>query len=329
VSALFLAGGLGLSAHDEWFTAVALVVTVVLAGATHLRWRGREVSAGSGVLVALAVGGSVWTWGSIAGADRPWIALAGLVVLAALVLAGFPVATKLRVSDAGVGTARDRSTFVGVEVGAGVAGFTLALVGVAAAPHLLQAGWVAAYLTLAGAAVSAMALVREERRHVAWPGGALLAMATWVRLWDVGVRVPEAYTLPSAVALGAVGLIHLRRRPGSSTMTALTPGLALALVPSLLWTFREPFEIRSVLLGAGCLALLLAGLRVNWTAPVVYAATAGILLVLRLAAPFVDAAVPRWVLIGVAGAVLIGMGVTWERRLQEARQLTGYVRELR
>lgn len=58
-------------------------------------------------------------------------------------------------------------------------------------------------------------------------------------------------------------------------------------------------------------------------------ATAGALLVLRLAAPYVDDAVPRWVLIGAAGAILILTGVTWERRLQEARQMVGYVRGLR
>jgi hypothetical protein len=39
--------------------------------------------------------------------------------------------------------------------------------------------------------------------------------------------------------------------------------------------------------------------------------------------------VPRWVLIGLAGAVLIGLGASWERRLVEARQLMASVRGLR
>jgi len=51
--------------------------------------------------------------------------------------------------------------------------------------------------------------------------------------------------------------------------------------------------------------------------------------VVRLAAPYVEDAVPRWVLIGAAGALLIAVGVTWEARLREARQLAGYVRGLR
>jgi hypothetical protein len=39
--------------------------------------------------------------------------------------------------------------------------------------------------------------------------------------------------------------------------------------------------------------------------------------------------VPRWVLIAVAGAALIAVGATWERRLADARTWAGYVRELR
>jgi hypothetical protein len=62
---------------------------------------------------------------------------------------------------------------------------------------------------------------------------------------------------------------------------------------------------------------------------VVFGAVAGGLLALRLAAPYVGDAVPRWVLIGAAGALLIATGVTWERRLQEARQLRAYVHGLR
>jgi hypothetical protein len=39
--------------------------------------------------------------------------------------------------------------------------------------------------------------------------------------------------------------------------------------------------------------------------------------------------VPRWVTIGTAGALLVALGATWERRLGEARQLVGYVKALR
>jgi hypothetical protein len=133
----------------------------------------------------------------------------------------------------------------------------------------------------------------------------------------------------AAAALLVVGLVHLRRNPTATTMTALAPGLSLALVPSLLWVLAEPTGLRALLLGLACLLLVVGGARLRWTAPVVVGGTVGALLVLRLAAPYIGDAVPRWVLLGGAGALLVAMGVTWERRLQEARHLVSYVRALR
>ena len=72
----------------------------------------------------------------------------------------------------------------------------------------------AVHLTVAGALVTVTALVHRDHRPLAWLGGLLLASATWVRLYDVGVQAPEAYTLPTAVALLLVGLHRLRRDAG-------------------------------------------------------------------------------------------------------------------
>ncbi|HSE70946.1 MAG TPA: hypothetical protein VLA97_09325, partial [Nocardioidaceae bacterium] len=60
----------------------------------------------------------------------------------------------------------------------------------------------------------------------------------------------------------------------------------------------------------------------------VFAATVGCLLVLRLVTPMTGA-VPRWALIGAAGTLLVLMGITWERRLHEARTVMAYLRALR
>ena len=86
-------------------------------------------------------------------------------------------------------------------------------------------------------------------------------------------------------------------------MTALAPGLSLALVPSLLWVLAEPDRPAGAAARPG-LPRAGAGRRCGcgWTAPLVLGATVGALLVLRLAAPYVGDAVPRWVLIGGAGA---------------------------
>ncbi|MBY9074844.1 hypothetical protein K1X13_08430 [Nocardioides sp. WL0053] len=318
----YLALGVVLSLHAETLTLAALLVGLVLTTAVHLRWAGLDVSATAGALLAASVAGLTWTVGALADAAWSWTALTGLLLLAVLVLATPYVDTRLRV--AGPATyAR-----LGIELGALAAALGLSAGGLDMAAAARTATWAAVYLTITGAAVSAMALLRPDRRMAGWLGGGLLAAASWVRLWDIGVEAPEAYTLPTAVALAVVGVVHLRRDPEATTMTALSPALSLALVPSLLWVLADPVTLRSLLLGLACLALVLVGVKLRWTAPVVFASTVGALLVLRHATPMAEA-VPRWMLIGLAGALLISMGITWENRLREARAMLGYVRHLR
>jgi hypothetical protein len=179
-----------------------------------------------------------------------------------------------------------------------------------------------------GALVSGAALLHPDRRWAGWLGGLLLAAATWVRLADIGVDTPEAYTLPSALALLLVGLDRLRRDPSLATGPALTPGLLLATTPSLLWSLADPVSARAVLLGGGCLMLVLAGSQLRWNAPLVVGAAVGGLLVVREVAPYA-AETPQWVVIGLAGALLTVVGVTWERRLVELRQAAAYLERLR
>jgi hypothetical protein len=312
-----------LSWYDEWLSIVALTAVLIMAGIVHLRASQTDTAAVSGALVAAALAGSVWTWGALVEGQAPWVSLVGLGLLAALVL------TLHLYPDAWWGCDAPVVARAGVEVGAAVAALPLGLVGVLLAGTGAEATWAAVYLTVSGAAVTALALLRSDRRGFAWLGGALLALASWVRLWDLGVREPEPYTLPTALVLLALGVWHLRREPRASTMTALGAGLSLALVPSLLWVLADPTGPRALLLGLGCLGLVVGGVRLRWTAPLLLGALVGGLEVVRLAAPYIGDTVPRWVLIGAAGAVLILMGVTWERRLQEARRALGFVRGLR
>ena len=315
----FTAVALLLSAADELLSLVALVVALATAGAVHVRSRDVMVSAGAGVLAVGALTGAVSTALVLGDVEGTFVSLVALLVLAALAVA----VPHLPGSGWAAGPVAGRA----VEVACAVAAVPVIVAGIDSAVD--AATWTALYLTVAGAAASATALLCRDRRLVGWGGGALLALASWVRLWDIGVSTPEAYTLPTAVALVCVGVWHLRHRPESGTASSLSAGLGVALVPSLLWALDDPASLRALLLGAGSLVLVLAGLRLRWTAPLVWGASVGALLVLRLSAPFVDAAVPRWVLIGFAGALLITLGVTWERRLGEARALLGYVRALR
>ena len=215
-------------------------------------------------------------------------------------------------------------------------------------PELEVSGWIAAllavpaavtaaadpetatavHLTVAGALVVASSLVHARRRALGWVGGLLLAAATWVRLADLGIEAPEAYTLPSALALLVVGLDRLRRDPGRPTAITLTPGLLLATVPSLLWCLDDPVTWRAAWLGLACVVLVLVGTLARWHAPLMVGGTVGGVLVLRELAPYA-AQTPQWILIGAAGALLTVVGVTWEHRLAEVREASAYLDRLR
>lgn len=322
LASAFLAPAVVLAMHAEGLMLATLLVALGSTLAVHLRWRALEVSVGAGALVAGSLAALVWTVGALADASPQWTAVVALLVLAALVLGGPYVDERVRVSGPAT-YAR-----LGAELGGLVAALVVGVTAVDLAASSSQPPWSAVYLTLAGATACAMALLRADRRLVGWIGGVLLVLASWVRLADLGVDTPEAYTLPSAIALLVVGLVHLRREPRAGTMLALSGGLALALVPSLLWVFADPISLRSVLLGVACLGLVLAGIRLHWSAPVVHGAVVGALLVIRLAVPVVEP-VPRWALIGAAGVLLLAVGITWEKRVRDARRLAGYVRGLR
>ena len=186
--------------------------------------------------------------------------------------------------------------------------------------------WLAVYLTLAGVICTASALLHRDRRALAWVGLALLTLAQWVRLEQLGVGTVEAYTLPLALVLLVVGTVALLRGHESS-MSTLSPGLGLALVPTLLLVLVDPVGLRAVLLGLACIALVAIGLVRGWAAPLLAGASVGALVVLRQAT--YAQVIPQWMLIGLVGVALTIVGVTWEQRLQEFRKVSAYVRGLR
>jgi len=283
----------------------ALVLVVATAAAAWLMTRTDltgEIASGA---FPPALGGLVWAAANVAGIPEYQRAIPVLLVLGALAI--WRPRPGLELSSA----------LVGIVVSGG------AIIDA----HDMQ--WaLAVHLTVAGALVTASSLIHHSRRSLAWPGGLLLAAATWVRLAQLGVHAPEAYTLPTAVVLSAVGLWRLRRDDAAATLTMLAPGLTLATVPSLLAALDEPFSLRALLLGAACLALVLAGVRLRLSAPLVVGSVVGTLLVLRELAPYA-ATVPPWLLIGLSGTLLTVVGVTWESRMRDLRTASKYVGLLR
>lgn len=320
LASIFLALGLQLSLHAQWLTLVAVLVLLAGALVLHLRTARLDVAVGAGAVASTAAAGLAWTVGALVGLPETWAAVTTILTLTLLTLGGPYVDERLRV------TGPATYARLGTEVGALASAAVVSLA--ALDPVEPSPTWSAIFLTLTGAGAAAMAVLRPDRRAVGWLGGLLLAAASWVRLADLGVETPEAYTLPSAVALLVVGLVHLRRHSDAATVPTLGAGLALGLVPSLLWSLADPVSWRSLVLGAATLALVLLGVRLRWSAPLVAGAVTGAVLVVRLATPIAEA-VPRWALIGLAGAVLVTLGITWEKRLRDARAVAGYVRSLR
>jgi hypothetical protein len=285
-------------------TLVALGEVVLLAAYLFAR-RTSDAAAVAGLVLPVALGGFLWVSGHVL--DVPY-GVRSLVVLVALGLLALAVprpelalpavVTALVASGAGVLAAADVSVSLAV------------------------------HLTVAGGLVTVLSLVHRDLRPLVWPGGLLLAAATWVRLFDLGVHAPEAYTLPTAVVLLLAGLAWMNRDIEASTTAALLPGLTLATLPTMLWALADPLSMRAAVIGGVCLVLLVGGASFRWTAPVLVGALGGAALVVRELAPYAQQA-PQWMLIGAAGAVLIGAGVTWEARVRDLRRAAAYMARLR
>jgi hypothetical protein len=186
---------------------------------------------------------------------------------------------------------------------------------------------VAMVLTVLGSAVAVVAVLNRDRDEAAWIGIALLGAATVIRL-VADVRAPEAYTLPAALLLLGAGWWRLDADRNVGSTRALSSGLTLGLLPSLLLALDEPVSLRGALIAAGGLAALVVGVVRHWAAPFVAgAATTGVLAVRHLG-PVVDA-IPRWISLGTVGLVLLLVGISWEQRRRDVEATSRYLAALR
>lgn len=300
---VLMTGAALLALPSDAITTGVLAVASALAG--YLMLRTDTTGAVAAACFPVAFAGLVWSGANVGDVDPQVRAVPILIVLGGLAI--WRPQVELEASSAFAGVA------------ASAASIALA--------HDLELS-LAVHLTVAGTLVTASSLVHPGRRLLAWPGGVLLAAATWVRLYDLGVHAPEAYALPSALVLVAVGVRRLRRDERSATLRCLAPGLSLATVPSLLAMLDEPYSLRALLLGVACLALTVGGVTLRWSAPLVVGGLVGAALVLRELAPYA-AQVPTWTAIGVSGVALLVVGVTWESRMNDVRRASRYVAALR
>lgn len=185
-------------------------------------------------------------------------------------------------------------------------------------------GSLAAQLTISGSAALAYGIAVRLPAARYW-GLTQLLFACWVVAWNFSVDAVEAYTLPAAVVLLAAAGRGLRTAPSWSVWGA---PLLLALLPSALLTAESDDPVRLVLVVTGAVACAVVGTVTHRQAP--FAIGTGVLVLLAITelGPYA-AYLPRWVPLGLAGLVLLGMGATYERRLRQAREAIGWVAALR
>ncbi|UYM05249.1 SCO7613 C-terminal domain-containing membrane protein [Solicola gregarius] len=282
--------------------AFAAMGIAMRAGATPVRPAAVAIGVGFGQLVAVGTA-------DLGGLDGRTLHLVLVVgVVGVLVAAQYLPAADVRLAA--------ESVAGGFAVVAVVVGFGLA------------SGWQSAMLTVLGAALVGISLLRPDRRALRVAGSALLGLAYVVRLAASDIGVVEAYTLPFGVVLLLVGYARMRTAPGLRTRTALLPGLSLVLLPSLPLVLADPASVRGLLLGFAAATTLAGGTWLRWQAPFAIGSAIVAVVVVRHLGPYAEA-VPRWSLIAAAGTALLLVGVTWESRVRDARAVSSYVTTMR
>jgi hypothetical protein len=137
-------------------------------------------------------------------------------------------------------------------------------------------------------------------------------------LHGVHIRLPEAYTLPFAVAALVAGIVELRHRPQLSTWIAYGPALGGAFLPSVtLILIGDRSLPRFVLVFFGAVGIVIVGALRGWRAPVVTGATTAVVVaIVEIVWRIKYGEIGRALFVALAGALLIVFGAFAERRLR-------------
>lgn len=156
------------------------------------------------------------------------------------------------------------------------------------------------------------------RRWWFWPAVSAVIVAGWIEAGVHSMHAPELYSTPVGLLALLFGVQVARREPTSPSWLVLGPGLLILTVPLVAPALREPLSWRALALGVIALLSLLVGARLKLQAPLVIGAAELALLVITELSPYA-LGLPRWVVIGTLGVLLLTLGVTWESRLANLR----------
>ncbi len=320
---LLLVGGL-LSTAGLALLGRARLVALALVGtgaATTLLAASWSLADEDATLVVLAVVALLYAGLALA---VPGVLTTGALLLGSAELAAYGVHRGLAAEQVGgllllslaVCTALALTLRLEHRWGAEAAGATVAVAAVVCA-HA-DSGWLS--WTLAAAGIAALAVsTRRDRRAVGLLGGLLLSASSWVRLADAEVTAPEPYVAPLAVAALVAGWFRGRSHPTASSWEIYGSGLALALIPSLLRSFADDTPDRGLLVLLVAVVLVLVGAWAKQQAPLAIGAVIAAIDALWLLAPYANA-LPRWLLLGGLGLLLVLVGATYEARLRDLQR---------
>lgn len=286
--------------------AVTISVLGGIAGATAatavLRPLLRPV--GAGVSAATAAW-ALWLAGGLVGSRTQWAVL----VLTALALVALTLWRRRHPEELVLGT-----------VAGLLAAATIAVAVDRSWPHA-AAAVAAAYGLLA---VGYAALPR--RRAVVTLAVVALTSATWLELGQADLTTLEAWTLPPAALLLAAGLWS-HRELGDRTWLTAGPGLAVALLPSALFTTVDDGVLRPLVTVTAAVLVLIVGALRRWQAPVVLGAAAAVVVAVTELGPYA-VQLPRYLTLGTLGVALLAVGARYEQRRADARQAVSWLASL-
>ncbi|CAN5582382.1 hypothetical protein BH10ACT7_BH10ACT7_19590 [soil metagenome] len=169
-------------------------------------------------------------------------------------------------------------------------------------------------------------------RLVSWIAIALAVIAGIGGIVREAIDPLEWASVPIAVALLVTGAVQLRRSPTARSWAWVAPGLLVLLLPSLIATFVEQPVWRLVALGVACIAAIVVGALRRLQAPLIIGAIIVLIHGLRTFAPAIRTVYELtewWVWAVVGGAIVLFLGLTFEKRVRDLKNVTERVSSLR
>jgi hypothetical protein len=178
------------------------------------------------------------------------------------------------------------------------------------------------------------ALPSRARRVYASVAAGLELVAWWLLAAEHAVHIVEAYTLPLAAVALLCGWLAARGRPLAArerrlaargrplgSWIAYGPALLAAFLPSLAPALAfDASPTRRLVIGAAALVVVLIGAHGRLQAPVIVGGGTLVLLPLPELV-FLWRILPMWLPLTVAGLVVLGCAITYERRRRDLARL--------